>query len=47
MSKIPTRAAARARSLPQDDRGSAAARIVCTALGLAVLMLAVRIAAIW
>jgi hypothetical protein len=47
MSKTPARTTAAARYLPEHDRGGTATRIVCAALVLAVLVLVVRIAAIW
>jgi hypothetical protein len=47
MNKTPARAIATARYLPPHDRGGTATRIVCAALALAVLVLVVRIAAIW
>jgi uncharacterized iron-regulated membrane protein len=47
MSETQVRPAARARPLTEADRGGTAARIVCTALALALLVLALRIAAIW
>jgi hypothetical protein len=47
MSKTPVRAATEQRHLPEHDRGGTPTRIVCAALALAVLVLVVRIAAIW
>jgi hypothetical protein len=47
MSKTPARATAAERYLPEHDRGGTPARMVCAALVLAVLVLVVRIAAIW
>jgi hypothetical protein len=47
MSKTPVRAAAAERYLPHHDRAGTPTRIVCAALALAVLVLVVRIAAIW
>jgi hypothetical protein len=47
MNKTPARATAAARYQPQRDRGGTPTRIVCAALALAVLVLVVRIAAIW
>jgi hypothetical protein len=47
MSKTPARTTAAARYLPEHDRGGTPTRIVCAALVLAVLILVVRIAAIW
>jgi preprotein translocase subunit Sec61beta len=46
MNKTPAPAAA-ARYQPQHDRGGTPTRIVCAALALAVLVLMVRITAIW
>jgi hypothetical protein len=45
MSKTPARVAAKQRYLPDGD--GMPARIVCTALVLAVLVLVARIAAVW
>jgi hypothetical protein len=45
MGETPVRYAAAARSLTEGDRGGPAARIVCAALALALLVLALRIAA--
>ena len=47
MSKSPARAIAAARYLPEHDRGGTPTRMVCAALALALLVLAVRIAATW
>jgi uncharacterized iron-regulated membrane protein len=47
MSKTPARTTAAERVLPELDRGGTPTRIVCAALALAVLVLIVRIAAIW
>jgi hypothetical protein len=47
MSQLPARGPATERLLPADHRASTPARIVCTALGLAVLVLAVRIVTVW
>jgi len=47
MSKPPARAIAAERYLAERDRGGTPTRIVCAALALAVLVLVVRIAAIW
>jgi hypothetical protein len=45
MNKAAARAAAKQRHLPDHD--GTPARMVCTALALAVLVLVVRIAAVW
>ena len=45
MNKIPARATAAARILPEHDRGGTPTSIVCAALALALLVLIVRIAA--
>jgi hypothetical protein len=47
MNKTPARATAAARYQPHHDRGGTPTKIVCAALALAVLVLVVRIAAIW
>jgi hypothetical protein len=47
MSKTPAPATAAKRYLAEHDRGGTPARIVCAALALAVLVLVVRIAAMW
>jgi uncharacterized iron-regulated membrane protein len=47
MNKTPARAAAAARYLPQRDRDGMPTKIVCAALALAMLVLVVRIVAIW
>jgi uncharacterized iron-regulated membrane protein len=47
MRKTAARVTATERYLPQHDRGGRPARIICAALALAVLVVAVRIAAIW
>jgi hypothetical protein len=47
MTETPARATAAERHLPQRDRDGTPTRIVCAALALAVLVLIVRIAAIW
>jgi hypothetical protein len=47
MSKTPVRVTAAARYLPEHDRGGTPTTIVCAALALALLVLVVRIAAIW
>jgi hypothetical protein len=47
MSEIPARDAATARFPSEYGRDGAPARIVCAALALALLVLALRIAAIW
>ena len=47
MTETPARATTAARHLPEHDRGGTPTRIVCAALALAVLVLVVRIAAIW
>jgi hypothetical protein len=47
MNKTPARAAAAERALPEYDQGGTPTMIVCAALALAVLALAVRIAATW
>jgi hypothetical protein len=47
MSKTPAPATAAERYLPEHDSGGTPASMVCAALVLAVLVLVVRIAAIW
>jgi hypothetical protein len=47
MRQLPARTPATERLLPADGRAGTPASIVCTALALAVLALAVRIVAVW
>jgi hypothetical protein len=47
MSQLPARGPATAQLLPADNRAGTPAGIVCTALALAVLVLAVRIVTLW
>jgi hypothetical protein len=47
MNKTPARPTAAERVLPEHDPGGTPIRIVCAALALAVLVLVIRIAAIW
>jgi preprotein translocase subunit Sec61beta len=47
MSKTPARVTTAGRYLPEHDRGGTPTMIVCAALALALLVLVVRIAAIW
>ena len=47
MNEAPTRASAAKRVQPEHDPDVTPTRIVCAALALAVLVLVVRIAAIW
>jgi hypothetical protein len=47
MSEIPARDAAAARFLPETGRDATPAKIVCTALALALLVLVLRIATVW
>jgi hypothetical protein len=47
MNEAPARASAAKRVQPEHDPDGMPARIVCAALALALLVLVVRIAAIW
>jgi hypothetical protein len=47
MSQLAARAPATERLLPADGRAGRPARIVCTALALALLVLAMRIVTVW
>ena len=47
MNTTPARATAAERVLPEPDPSGTPAGIVCAALALALLVLVVRIAAIW